>query len=91
MILNGETYVLGGDVVTEVYGQPVATLVDLHDEILSHNPVTPSNWRSTATVPATSRSDLGAAGYADRLSPRPPGASPEHLLPLLPGVVRAAP
>ena len=38
VILNGETYVLGGDVVTEVDGQPVSTLEELRDEILSHKP-----------------------------------------------------
>ncbi len=38
VILNGETYVLGGDVVTEVDGQHVSTLEELRDEILSHKP-----------------------------------------------------
>jgi S1-C subfamily serine protease len=38
VILNGETYILGGDVVTEVDGQPVSTLEALRDEILSRNP-----------------------------------------------------
>jgi S1-C subfamily serine protease len=38
VIVNGETYVLGGDVVTGVDGQPVTALEQLRDEILSHKP-----------------------------------------------------
>jgi S1-C subfamily serine protease len=38
VILNGETYVLGGDVITAVDGQPVTILEELRDEILSHKP-----------------------------------------------------
>jgi S1-C subfamily serine protease len=38
VIVNGETYVLGGDVITAVDGQPVTTLEELRDEILSHKP-----------------------------------------------------
>jgi S1-C subfamily serine protease len=37
-IVNGETYVLGGDVITAVDGQPVTSLDELRDEILSHKP-----------------------------------------------------
>jgi putative serine protease PepD len=38
VILDGQTYVLGGDIVTAVDGKAVTTLEGLRDEILSHKP-----------------------------------------------------
>jgi S1-C subfamily serine protease len=38
VILNGETYVIGGDIVVAVDGKPVTTAEELREAILSHKP-----------------------------------------------------